>query len=251
MKKNEITLLPDERIDQMGLSQTKIIQSKTVFSFGLDAVLLANFPRLPKRGLLVDLCAGNGAVGLFASRHTQAKIIAIEIQERLASMAERSIALNDLEDQMSVITDNLNQALHYLNASSTDLIFCNPPYFKIERGSHTNENQHYTLARHELTTNLNEIFDISRKILKSNGHFVLVHRPERFFEIIDQLRVYHLQPKRIQFVYPKAGQPANILLIDAIKDGRTGGEIFLPPLIVHKDDNTYTDEIKEIYDEHL
>lgn len=243
-----VELNGDERIDEIASSGVKIIQSREVFSFSIDAILLARFPRLPNRGRIVDLCAGNGAVGLFASSRTQANIVELEIQERLADMAKRSIRLNQLTDRMSVITDNLNNALDHLNTSSTDLIFCNPPYFRVDsEESHTNESEHYTLARHELTTNLDEIFDISKKLLKSNGHIAMVHRPERFFEIVDKMRANNLQPKWIQFVYPKAHQPANILLIDAIKDGKAGGEIFLPPLIVHNEDGSYTAEIDEIY----
>lgn len=101
--------------------------------------------------------------GSFASSKTNAQIIELEIQERLADMAQRSIELNELTDRMSVINDNLNQALNHLHTSSTDLIFCNPPYFKVDSAdSHLNESQHYTLARHELTTNLDEIFEISK-----------------------------------------------------------------------------------------
>ena len=243
-----IELRENERIDEIASSGVQIIQSREVFSFSIDAILLARFPRLPKRGQIVDLCAGNGAVGLFASPKTSAKIIALEIQDRLSDMTRRSIQLNGLEEQMSVITDNLNNALDHLSTSSTDLIFCNPPYYKIDsEHSHTNESEHYTLARHELTTNLDEIFTIAKKLLKSNGHIAIVHRPERFLEIVDKMRANNLQPKWIQFVYPKADQPANILLIDAIKDGKPGGEIFLPPLIVHKADGNYTEEINEIY----
>ncbi len=56
----------DERIDQLYAEDIKIIQSSKVFSFSLDAVLLlAHFSRVPKKGKIVDLCAGNGAVGLF------------------------------------------------------------------------------------------------------------------------------------------------------------------------------------------
>ena len=237
-----------ERIDQLFSTDVKIIQNKEVFSYSIDSVLLSRFPKIPKKGLIVDLCSGNGAVGLFASTRTEAPITLVELQERLADMAQRSIELNELTDRMSVINDNLNQALNHLHTSSTDLIFCNPPYFKVDStDSHLNESQHYTLARHELTTNLDEIFEISKKLLKTNGHIAMVHRPERFLEIVDKMRANNLQPKWIQFVYPKANQPANILLIDAIKDGKEGGEIFLPPLIVHNDDGTYTDEIDEIY----
>ena len=237
-----------ERLDQLFSTDVKIIQNREVFSYSIDSVLLSRFPKLPKRGLIVDLCAGNGAVGLFASSYTQASIIAVEIQERLADMAERSIQFNQLSQQMQVIHDDLKNLPQYIQGNKIDMIFCNPPYFKVDSDeSHLNESKHYTLARHELTTNLDEIFSVSKKLLKTNGHIAMVHRPERFLEIVDKMRANNLQPKWIQFVYPKANQPANILLIDAIKDGKEGGEIFLPPLIVHNDDGTYTDEIDEIY----
>lgn len=54
-----------ERIDQLYAEDIQIIQSSEVFSFSIDAVLLANFARVPKRGKIIDLCAGNGAIGLF------------------------------------------------------------------------------------------------------------------------------------------------------------------------------------------
>ena len=42
----------DERIDQLYAEDIKIIQSSKVFSFSLDAVLLAHFSRVPKNCLL-------------------------------------------------------------------------------------------------------------------------------------------------------------------------------------------------------
>src|SRR5574337_976884 len=225
-------LNPNERIDQLATNDVKIIQSRDVFSYSIDAVLLSRFPNIPKRGQIVDLCAGNGAVGLFASSSTTATILEVELQERLADMAQRSVALNDLR---------------HVNPSSTDLIFCNPPYFKLDEKSRVNESEHYLLARHELATNLDMICKVSQQLLKTNGHLAMVHRPDRFFEIIETMKKYHLVPKRIQFVYPKANRDANILLIDAIKDGKPGGEKFLPPLIIHKLDGSYTDEVHHIY----
>ena len=103
----DIELKDGERVNQLFSSDVKIIQNREVFSYSVDSVLLSRFPKLPKRGLIVDLCAGNGAVGLFASTRTEAQNIGVEIQERLADMATRSIALNDLNQQMSMITDDL------------------------------------------------------------------------------------------------------------------------------------------------
>lgn len=236
-----------ERIDQLFSTDVKIIQNREVFSYSIDSVLLSRFPEIPSRGLIVDLCSGNGAVGLFASTRTKAPIIEVEIQERLADMAERSIHLNHLEDQVQMIHDDLKNLLNHVPRTGVDLILCNPPYFKVSETSKKNVSEYYLLARHEITTNLEEICDIARHALKSNGRLAMVHRPDRFLGIIDTMRQYNLAPKRIQFVYPKMGKDANMLLIEAIKDGSTDGLKILPPLFVHKENGEYTDDIFEIY----
>lgn len=236
-----------ERIDQLFSTDVKIIQNREVFSYSIDSVLLSRFPEIPSRGLIVDLCSGNGAVGLFASTRTKAPIIEVEIQERLADMAERSIHLNHLEDQVQMIHDDLKNLLNHVPRTGVDLILCNPPYFKVSETSKKNVSEYYLLARHEITTNLEEICDIARHALKSNGRLAMVHRPDRFLDIIDTMRQYNLAPKHIQFVYPKMGKDANMLLIEAIKDGSTDGLKILPPLFVHKENGEYTDDIFEIY----
>ncbi|HEY0222200.1 MAG TPA: tRNA1(Val) (adenine(37)-N6)-methyltransferase [Lactovum miscens] len=245
----KIVLKAGERVDTVVENGVEIIQSPEVFSFGMDAVLLSHFPRLPKRAdrLILDLCAGNGAVGLLASSNTKAQIIEVELQERLADMADRSVKLNNLEDQVRVVCDDLKNTLKHIVPSSVDLIFCNPPYFKVTDQKILNDKDALTIARHEVMTNFKSICSIVQKTLKPSGHFALVHRPERFMEVIDTLRAYKLQPKAIQFVYPKAGAEANLLLIDAIKDGKSGGEKFLSPLIVYDSEGNYTKEVNKIY----
>lgn len=236
-----------ERIDQLFSSDVQIIQNKEVFSYSIDSVLLSRFPKLPSRGLIVDLCSGNGAVGLFASTQTKASIVEIELQPRLADMGQRSIRLNQLEDQVTMICDDLTNLLQHVPRSGVDIILCNPPYFKSSQTSKKNLSEHYLLARHEITTNLAKICQVARHALKSNGRLAMVHRPDRFLEILDTLKTNGLAPKWLQFVYPKLGKEANMLLIEAIKDGSMEGLKILPPLIVHKDNGDYTDTIKEIY----
>ncbi|MGT2911196.1 tRNA1(Val) (adenine(37)-N6)-methyltransferase [Streptococcus cameli] len=244
---NERDLKEGERIDQLFSTDVKIIQNKDVFSYSIDSVLLSRFPSIPKKGLIVDLCSGNGAVGLFASTRTKAHIVLVELQERLANMGKRSIALNALEEQVRMVHDDLKNLLAHVPRSQVDLILCNPPYFKASETSNKNLSEHYLLARHEITTNLEEICSVARHALKSNGRLAMVHRPDRFLDILDTLLQYNLAPKRIQFVYPKEGKEANMLLIEAIKDGSTDGLKILPPLYVHKANGDYTDEIHEIY----
>ena len=234
----------DERIDQLFADDIKIIQSKEVFSFSIDAVLLANFPRFPKKGMIVDLCAGNGAVGLFASRKTQAPITQIEIQPRLADMGKRSILLNHLEQQLTMIELDLKKAATVIKPDSVDLILCNPPYFKELPTSQKNPNTYLAIARHEIATSLEEIIHVSAKLLKTNGRLAMVHRPDRFLDILHAMELENIAPKRIQFVYPKVRKEANILLIEGIKQGKKDGLRVLPPLYIYNENNDYQPEMK-------
>lgn len=60
-----INLEQGERVDDL-MTDTglRIIQSREVFSFSLDAVLLSKFATVPKRGRILDLCSGNGVIPL-------------------------------------------------------------------------------------------------------------------------------------------------------------------------------------------
>ena len=239
-------LKEDERIDQLYADGIKIIQSPKVFSFSLDAVLLANFPKIPKNGKIVDLCAGNGAVGLFIAKKTKSKIYQIELQEKLADMAQRSVALNHLEKQIEVFPLDLKDSLNRIASDSCDLVLCNPPYFKGLPTNRKNPNPYYAIARHETRTDLDEVLFTSSKLLKMNGHFAMVHRPDRFLEIIDLMKKNRLAPKRIQFVYPKPEKDANILLIEGIKDGKLDGFKVLPPMFTYDTAGNYSLETSRL-----
>lgn len=235
-----------ERIDQLYADDIQIIQSPTVFSFSLDAVMLANFPTIPKKGKIVDLCAGNGAVGLFVSRKTNAHIYQVELQEKLADMAQRSIQLNKLEEQMTVYPIDLKDSLTKIKGDSVDLLLCNPPYFKNLETGIKNPNPHLAIARHEIQTNLDEVVSMSSRLLKTNGRLAMVHRPDRFLDIIEAMRNNRIAPKKIQFIYPKAGKEANILLIEGIKDGKTDGFKVAPPIITYDENGDYNPETRKM-----
>ncbi|WP_367341776.1 tRNA1(Val) (adenine(37)-N6)-methyltransferase [Limosilactobacillus sp.] len=242
----KVELRADERIDQLASQGIQIIQSNEVFAFSLDAVLLADFVRPNHRHKLqtVDLCAGNGAIGLFLHNKLGGKFTEVEIQPRLADMAKRSVELNGLSDRYRVINDDLANVYSSLPKDSIDVVVCNPPYFANRSTSVKNPNQYLAIARHEIKTNLETVLDRMSGLLKMNGHGYLVHRPDRLTEILAKLIKHRLVPKRIRFIYPKPGQEANMVLIDSKKDGKPAGLKVLEPLIVGTSDGDYTDEVK-------
>ena len=127
-----------------------------------------------------------------------------------------------------------------------DIITCNPPYFEVKETSRFNKNDYKTIARHEVTLNLNDILKIARKLLKNGGTIGLVHRPERLIDILTTMRENNIEPKKIRLIYPGKNKEANILLVEGKKNGKKGLKI-LPPLYSHNPDGSYTDEIQKYF----
>lgn len=240
-----MSLLPGERVDVLASRNIKIIQSTAVFSFSLDAVLLANFAQIKRHSRVVDLAAGNGAVGLFLARETDGQVTMVELQPRLADMARRSVALNHLTN-VEVHAGDLAHTTQVVAKDSVDVVTCNPPYFKVSDQSITNPNDHLALARHELTTDFATVAKVSADLLKYQGKAYFVHRPERLAELLATLTAADLAPKQLQFIHPREDREANMVLIAAIKAGRPDGLRIMPPLIVHEADGSYTPAVRRL-----
>ena len=236
----------DERLDYLLAENLRIIQSPSVFSFSLDAVLLAKFAYVPIRsGKIIDLCTGNGAIPLFLSARTKAQIIGIELQERLADMAKRSVAYNQLENQIEILQSNVIDIADVIGYEKYDTITCNPPYFPAIDASEKNIREHVAIARHEIHLTLEQAVRSASELAKQGGKVAFVHRPGRLLDIVTAMRANRLEPKRIRFVYPKEGKEANTLLIEGIKDGKPDLKV-LPPLYVYSADGEYTEEVRQM-----
>lgn len=224
-----------------------IYQDNDYFLFSLDSVLLANFVtiRLTDKKI-IDLCSGNGPIPMLLSFRTKARIFGVEIQKYIYDMGFDSIKENRLDEQIEFINDDVKKLDKVYDAETFDVVTCNPPYFKYQDTSLINENEGKSIARHEVLINLEEIINISSYLLKNNGTFAMVHRPERLIEIINLFQKYNLEPKKIQLVYPKEGKDANILLIEGIKNGK-GGLKVLEPLIVHDNNGKYVPKIRKMF----
>src|SRR5699024_3222376 len=160
-----------------------IIQSPTVFSYSLDAVLLADFVYVPiRQGNILDMGTGNGVIPLLLSERTSASIVGLEIQEKLADMARRSVEMNNLSEKINVIVGDLRERQAELGQSYFDVVTCNPPYFKTPKKTEFNRNEYLSIARHEITCSLEDVVKAAKRYVKPGGKVAIVHRPERLVD---------------------------------------------------------------------
>ena len=220
--------------DILGYNNLKIFQSTEFFSFSLDSIILANYTNIRLSDCkIVDFCSGNGVVPLILSRRCDKSVEAIEIQEKLYSLALDSINYNKLGDRIKIYNEDVKIfSNNKNNQNKYDLVLCNPPYFVNNINSIKNLNYEKSVARHEILINLEEICSCAKKVLKDNGVFSLIHRTDRLIEILDDLQKNNLEPKIIKFVYDKASSNSSLVLIQSQKNGKTGLRIE-PPLILY------------------
>ena len=234
--------------DLLNYKNLKIIQNENMFSFSLDSVLLPNFVTINKNTKrILDIGCGNAPIPLILSTKTRASIVGIEIQPEVYDMAKRTVEINNLEEQITILNDDINEWYQNIESDTFDVITCNPPYFKVDKESHLNLSDYKTFARHEITLNLSQLLKISKKLLKNGGVIAIVHRPERLIEIVLEMKKNNIEPKKIRFVYPKIGSEANTLLIEGVKNGNSGIKI-LPPLYAHYNNGEYSEEIRSYFE---
>ena len=228
-----------ERLDDVLGYDLKIYQNSSYFSFSLDSIILANYANIRLRDKnIVDFCTGNGVIPLIVSKRTRNNIVGVEIQEKLALLATKSVEYNKLTDRITIVNEDVNEfSSRHLN--EFDLVLCNPPYFKVEDKSSFNESYEKMIARHEITFNLEDLCKCCKKVLKDNGNLYIVHRSDRLIDIIETLRKHNLEPKRIRFVYENVSKKSTLVLVEAQKCGSVGLKVD-SPIILYNLDGTET-----------
>lgn len=241
-----IEIRENERIDDLQRNGYKIIQNKEKFCFGMDAVLLSGFAKVKPGEKVLDLGTGTGIIPiLLEAKYEGSHYTGLEIQKEMAEMAARSVALNGLKEKISIVEGDIRGAGELFGLSVFDVVTSNPPYMNDCHGL-KNPDLPKAIARHEVLCTLEDVVREASGLLKPGGRFYMVHRPHRLIEIITALTSCKLEPKRIKMVHPFVDREANMVLIEAIRGGRSMVKVEAP-VIVYREPGVYTDEIYKIY----
>ena len=226
----------------------KIIQDTERFQFGIDAVLLADFAgkEVRKGDSVIDLGTGTGIIPLLMNSICEsAHFVGLEVQKESAEMAARSVALNNLTEQIQIVNGDLKDSDTIFARHSFNVVTCNPPYMIDEHGK-SNTLDAKTIARHEVLCTLEDVVEAADTLLATHGKFFMIHRPFRLPEIFSALERHKMEMKRMRLIFPFADKEPNMVLIEARKNAKRRLTIE-PPLVVRNDDGEYTTEIDSIY----
>lgn len=237
---------PGERLDDLQCKGYQIIQDPKRFCFGVDAVFLSNFVTVKRGGRVLDLGTGTGIIPILLAAKTEAAYITgLEIQKESAEMAARSVQLNGLEERITITEGDIKEAADIFSAASFDVITSNPPYMTHEHGLE-NAYEPKNIARHEILCNLEDVVRAAARLVKPGGSFFMIHKPFRLAEIFGMLMQYKLEPKRMRLIYPYVEKEPTMVMIEAVRGGRSRIKIE-PPLIVYQEKGVYTEEVRRMY----
>jgi tRNA1Val (adenine37-N6)-methyltransferase len=246
MNRSTSLIHDDETLESLFGGRLKILQKKKGYRYTIDSILLAHFVELKEEERLLELGAGSGVISLvLAFRNPSIRVTGIEIQEGLAGMAGRSVALNGLEGRAEMFHGDARNADDFVEARSFDVAVFNPPYRKMGSGR-VNPREEKALARHEVAGSVTDFLRTARHALKPGGRACLIYPCSRMVEALHRMRSEKLEPKRLRMVHSRPGSRGDFILVEGMKGG--GEELsVLPPLFIYDGDGGYSVELESLF----
>jgi len=233
-------------VDTLLRGRVALVQPARGFRVSLDPILLAAF-LAPPFGRFLDVGCGAGALSfLLLEADARASGVAVEIQPRLAELAVAGRDRNGLGDRLVVVAADARRRSPLIGAASFDLVASNPPYRPLAEGR-PSPHAERAVANHEVTLTLAEWLDVAARAVKPGGRVGVVYPAGRAAELLAGLQAHALIPGRLRPVYPRTGQPATRVLVEAQPRSRRPLRVE-PPLVVH-DGAGYTPELRKILGE--
>jgi tRNA1Val (adenine37-N6)-methyltransferase len=230
-------LSPDETLDTFLNGKLQVLQKKKGYRFSLDAILLSQFVRIRKNERVIDLGTGCGILLLLLAQTTRAQsFVGVEIQEGLAKCAQKNVVLNHLADRISILDQDFRETKRTFPPGSFDVVLSNPPYRKHQSGR-INPSAEKAVARHEIKGTLHDLISTASHLLPPKGRCYLIFPAVRTVDLFVALRAEKLEPKRLQFVYPRPEAEAKFVLSESIKT--SGVELkIMNPFILNESHKT-------------
>ena len=239
-----------------------LFQPEGSFRFSIDALLLARFCRPGNKRRILDLGCGCGVVGLSVLLASEkAEVTGVDIQPALVDAARKNAESLGLSGHYTALCADMGElftepALPEARPEAHpevrperggpgvsgppfspsrpaiyDLALANPPYRRLTQGRlPQEESRRLALFGDENTLAL--FCDAAARALKTRGCFCVIMDASRLADLALALGNARLGMRKILPVYPKEGEPACLVLVEAQKNC-ANDSVLLPGLVLY------------------
>lgn len=226
-------------IDKFLGNKVLLKQSKKGLRATSDSVLLAAFALVKKGETVLDIGAGNGAIGLCINARIPCKITAVEVQDSLCNLIKENAIKNKCP--LNLIQHDIFASKDPLKGKLFHHVVTNPPFYENSKNTRKNLEQKKAYVA---DFDLEKWLEYCLKHLRAEGSFSMIHRPEMLSEILPVL-AKKLGNIEIFPITSKEGENANRILIKGILN-KKGPLTLHSPLIMHTKDNKRTELAEKI-----
>ena len=201
------------KLEQLGPYQLE--QRPGVFPLGSDTLALGRFSTVRKGWRVCDLGTGSGVLLLLlAAREPQLELFGLDQDPAAAALAQDNLRRNGLDGQ--IWTGSWSQTP--FPPGSFDLVVSNPPYYAPGSGK---DGGPARMEREELDA----LCRAAARLLRNGGRFALSFPTQRMVDLLEAMRRWDLEPKRLKLLSHTPTKPPYALLAEGVRQGKPGLQV--------------------------
>ena len=198
----------------------EVIQPKSGYRFGFDAVFLSSFvngfieKKNRRKVMVADVGSGVGTISLIlAFKNQNIKITAIENNKEYLNLAKENILNNHLDNRITIFNQSVFDIDHNMNGKF-DLVVSNPPYHLTDSN----------FSKNDLKDISKRIVDLEKwlknciGLLKNKGYLFLIFPADILDKVLNFIEISSGSFKIFPF-WPKQDSSAKRIILIAKKGG--------------------------------
>ncbi len=214
--------------------QLELRQPRKGFRAGTASVLLAAWLEPQTRGLVIDLGAGVGSVGLMAAKRLpNIQVLGLERDPQMAALGQDNARALDLDQRVRL------QALDVFDAQGlatacpepAAALVCNPPF--MQQGQGRQAQDAYRASAHQSPWNLEDWMGVAKRCVRAGGWQYWVLPASQLQSALTAAARLDLGAAKILPVQSFADRPARLALL-ALRKNRRGDTLIMPPLCLYE-----------------
>lgn len=218
--------------DRLLGGRVRLLQPARGYRAAIDPVLLAAAAAPPTGARVLDLgCGAGAALFCLLARRPDLSAVGLELQDGLAELARENARRNDCAARAEIVTGDAAGRPPPLPAGSVDWVVSNPPYLESAAATPPADGGR-RLANQEAGLDLAGWLGRALFFLRPRGSLTLIHRADRLPALLAGFEG-RAGGLRILPLWPRAGQPARRVILQATKGSRAPAGL-LPGLVLHE-----------------